>query len=173
MTATEPYNNISGRLLPNYASDPAVVENVYRYSRPLQDLSSYLLLYPSIHTPPLTCATGIFEDKAHSDRLPTPNDMSETFVLRVKCNAAELHGKVAKTLYEKSRKRYLAAGNPSGTNGDVVECLWRAWHDEALKHRTLEKTENGDKVRYSWQELMNVMDTGFETRALVANWPRT
>ena len=97
-------------------------------------------------------------------------------MLRVNCHdnatQAELHGKVAKAMAEYSRKRYLAAGNPMSSNADVVACLLRAWNDEARMLRTLERTENGDKVRYSWQELINVLDLGLQMRALVATWPR-
>src|SRR5947199_493314 len=43
---------------------------MYQYSRPLQDLATYVILYPSVHTYPLACATSIFEDKTHSTREP-------------------------------------------------------------------------------------------------------
>jgi hypothetical protein len=98
--------------------------------------------------------------------------MSETFMLKVKCDAAELHGKVAKAMYEKSRKRYLAASKPISSNAEVVECLLRAWNEEDLNRHTVEMTDNGDKVRYFWQELKNMMDTGPETRELAATWPK-
>jgi hypothetical protein len=98
--------------------------------------------------------------------------MSETFVLKVKCNATELHGKVAKAMYEKSRKRYLASGKPMSSNAEVVECLLTAWNEEEAKRHTREMTDNGDKVRYFWQELKNMMDTGPEMRKLAATWPK-
>jgi hypothetical protein len=168
----DPVHPMEKRPLPNYCSDLSVVENAYRYSRPLQDLSTYLILYPSLHTPPLICATGVFEDKAHCDRQPTQNDMSETFMLRVKCDAAELHGRVARAMYELSRQRYLVAGKPMSNNAEVVECLLNAWKKEDAKRHSVEMTDNGDKVRYSWQELKNMMHTGPETRTLAAAWPK-
>lgn len=170
--AVGPVHEIAQYPLPNYCSDPSVVENAYRYSRPVQDLSTYLVLYPSLHTPPLICATGVFEDKTHCDRQPTQNEMSETFTLRVKSDAAELHGKVARAMYELSRKRYLVAGKPMSSNEEVLECLSKAWKKEDERRHSVEMTDNGDKVRYFWQELKNMVDTGPEMKVLAATWPK-
>jgi hypothetical protein len=171
-TAVDPAHEITKCPSPNYCSDPFVVENAYRYSRPLQDLSAYLILYPSLHTPPLICATGVFEDKAHCDRQPTQNDLSETFTLRVKCDAAELHSKVARVMYELSCKRFLVAGKPVCSNAKAVQCLLNAWKKEEARCDTVEMTDNGDKVRYFWQELKNMVLTGPEMRELAATWPK-
>jgi hypothetical protein len=93
-------------------------------------------------------------------------------MLKVKCDTTELHCRVAKAMYEKSRKRHLASGKPMSSNAEVVECILKAWNEEETKRHTMERTDNGDKVRYFWQELKNMMDTGPEMRKLAATWPK-
>jgi hypothetical protein len=50
--------------------------------------------------------------------------------------------------------------------------LLNAWKKEDARRHSVEMTDNGDKVRYSWQELKNMMHTGPETRKLAAAWPK-
>lgn len=164
--------------LPNYAgSDSAVRPGEYRYSRPMQDLSSYLLLYPSLHTPPLLCSTRIFEGEVdgkekYCTRRPTPNDLSETFTLNHNPQAIDLHARVAKKMSKDSKPRHLKAGKPGASNADVVRCLLKAWDADAFGAHTDEMVRNGDKVRYMWQELKNMMETGPETRVVFEAWPK-
>jgi hypothetical protein len=172
-TAADPLQELTRPVLPNYSTDPVVRANAYQYSRPLQDLATYVILYPSIHTSPLACATGIFEDKAHSTRGPTPRHFSEVFTLRYKYDAQHLHSRVAQAMYQKSQVRHLAAAKPMPSNAEVVECLVKAWRQEADRDHVKEMMDNGDKVRYFWQELKNMMDTRSDTRELISTWPKS
>jgi hypothetical protein len=172
-TAADPLQELTRPVLPKYSTDPVVRANAYQYSRPLQDLATYVILYPSIHTSPLACATGIFEDKAHSTRGPTPRHFSEVFTLRYKCDAQHLHSRVAQAMYQKSQMRHLAAAKPMPSNAEVVECLVKAWRQEADRDHVKEMMDNGDKVRYFWQELKNMMDTRSDTRELISTWPKS
>jgi hypothetical protein len=172
-TAADPLQELTRPVLPNYSTDPVVRANAYQYSRPLQDLATYVILYPSIHTSPLACATGIFEDKSHSTRGPTPRHFSEVFTLRYKYDAQHLHSRVAQAMYQKSQVRHLAAAKPMPSNAEVVECLVNAWRQEADGDHVKEMMDNGDKVRYFWQELKNMMDTRSDTRELISTWPKS
>jgi hypothetical protein len=84
-----------------------------------------------------------------------------------------MHSRVAQAMYQKSQKRHLAAAKPMSSNVEVVECLVKAWRQEADGDHVKEMMDNGDKVRYFWQELKNMMDTGSDTRELVSTWPKS
>jgi len=166
------------RLLPNYSeADRAVRSNLYRYSRPMQDVSTYLILYPSLHTPALVCPTSIFESDGYCTRKPTPKNvsphsMSETYDF--KCwtiTRPDIHPAIAEFMGEVSNSRHLVGGKPNGSNADVVDCLLDAWNKDVAGEYKKEWTENGHKVRYLWQELKNMMNTGPDARNFPPSWP--
>jgi hypothetical protein len=59
------------------------------------------------------------------------------------------------------------------SNAEVVECLVKAWRQEADGDHVKEMMDNGDKVRYFWQELKNMMNTRSDTRELISTWPKS
>ncbi len=183
INASDPFGELSQEkeLLPNYAqSDGAVQPGLYQYSRSVHDLSTYILLYPSLHTPPLLAATSIIEDEAHCARNPTPaplktrdckspeSEMAETFTLNCDHNNAGVHLALARNMANKARARFLVAGTINGSNGDVVGSLIKAWKEDEVGTHAKDLVFNGDKVRWFWQEIKNMMESPAE---MVPSWP--
>ena len=169
--------------LPYYAwSDPAVAPNQYRYSRSIEAVCSYLILYPSLHRSPIVCPVAVFEDRNTTTRTTTPGDLSETFRLKHGwINARDIHAEIAKRIYVAAAARYLAAGHPNSTNADVIDVLIEAWIDEENGVMREETVAKGNKVRCSWQEVKNVLGSGTQDEVdrrmereeeTMAYWPK-
>ena len=71
---------------------------------------------------------------------------------------------------------HLTASQPAVSNGEIVDYLLRAWRSDAGDEHVQERVRNGDKIRYYWQEVKNVLGTGtrveIEKREMIGSWPK-
>jgi hypothetical protein len=162
---------------PTSQYDPAIKPKSYSYSRPMEDISTLLIIYASHHATPAVCSTAAFEHDSFCTRTATPGDFSETFDYneREKTRILPSSGKGdgASTAQQKvaamAAKRVMSSGMAS--NRDLVEHVWDLWHDEFNEKGSLEKDWLG-KVKYSWQEVKSVIDGGgIGAQELPYGWP--
>lgn len=66
--------------------------------------------------------------------------------------------------------RHLVGGKPNGSNADVVDCLMDAWNKDVSGEHKKKWTGNGHRVRYLWQELKNIINTGPEAMKFPPRW---
>ena len=112
-------------------SDPVVSKhgNIISYSRPLEDQSRVVLLYPNHHSPPFLWPVAIAESPQCCTSFPTPSDLSETYLLHWQVGDP-VFGKesvlVADTKEWDQVTQYLQA--PVTGNREVVVCLLHVWN---------------------------------------------
>ncbi|KAK4938458.1 hypothetical protein LTR10_021086 [Elasticomyces elasticus] len=112
-------------------SDPAVSKhtNIIAYSRPLEDQSRVILVYPNHHSAPFLWPVDIAESTPCCTSFPTPNDLSETHLLHWQVGGP-VFGRES-VLNADTKKwdqvtQYLQGPVPG--NRDVVVCLLHIWN---------------------------------------------
>lgn len=162
-------------LFPTTQHDPAIKPSTYSYSRPMEDISTYLILYTSHRSTPVLCPTAAFEHQSLCKRGPTPGDFSETFYYgpEVKVVATATKGAGTKTenaqqsIDETAAKYVMSSGMSS--NRELVERMWTIWHEE---NNTDWDTDWLGRLKYSWQEVKSIIDGGrLVPQGLPDGWP--
>lgn len=154
--------------------DPAMKPNSYSYSRPMEDISRYIILYTSHSSTPVLCPTAAFEHSSLCTRVPTPGDFSETFCygpeIEQALTATKGAGKgtemVGRNIDEMAAKYVMSSGLSS--NRELIDRMWIIWHemeDGGLEHDWL------GRVKYSWQEVQSIIDGGRDRPVLPPGWP--
>ncbi|KAI1618729.1 hypothetical protein EDD36DRAFT_40156 [Exophiala viscosa] len=119
---SHPYANTSDPVVSKYG-------NIIAYSRPLEDQSRVVLLYPNHHSPPFLWPEAIAESPQCCTSFPTPNDLSETYLLHWQVGGpvfARESVLVADTKKWDQVTQYLQAPVPN--NREVVVCLLHVWN---------------------------------------------
>lgn len=154
-------------------SDPVVKPGIYQYSRPVEDVSTYLVTYNSHRSTPFVCMTAAAEHTSLCRRTPTPNDLSETFVRLVE-TTEELKRRRSQRTASRTAERAaeLVLQGGVGAHVGVITALIRAWSQEVNKNVVdLDQTLFG-RVTYLWQELKNRMDENdaYRTAEILSLW---
>lgn len=140
------------------------------YIRPTEDISRYILLYPSVGSQPLFTTIRSFEDDAHCLITRTHPDQTESLGHTLNFQSDESlrpGGDVwedAKILEIKdvdvranvAEEAYLASIRRAGTR-DVARALWWAWYSLEIGGRFGGEDEEGGMGRVGWQECKDVM----------------
>jgi hypothetical protein len=162
---------------PTSQFDPAIKPNAYRYSRPMEDISTLLIIYTSHHSIPSVCSTAAFEHDSLCKRSATPGDFSETFEygldIKGKSSPTSNGSDGAQTAQKKvatmAAKRVMSSIMSS--NRELVEHIWDIWHDDFNEKGSLEKDWLG-RMTYSWQEVKSIIDGGgLGGQGLPYGWP--
>lgn len=164
---------------PTSQSDPAIKPNSYRYSRPMEDISTLVIIYTSHQSTPSVCSTAAFEHDSLCKRSATPGDFSETFDygpdphLEGYASKISIESDVSRSAQQKiatvAAKRVMSSGMTS--NRELVEHIWEVWHNEFDETSMLERDWLG-RLKYSWQEVKSIIDSGgLGHQGLPDGWP--
>jgi hypothetical protein len=164
---------------PTSQSDPAIKSNSYRYSRPMEDISTLVIVYTSHRATPSVCATAAFEHDSLCKRSATPGDFSETFDYGPRPHVEGYASKISsetdgsqgarRKIANIAAKRVMSSGMAS--NRELVEHIWGVWHNEFSENGMIERDWLG-RVKYSWQEVKSIIDNGgLGRQGLPDGWP--
>ena len=156
-------------------TDPAVQPDIHQYSRPVEDVSIYLVTYDSQWSTPFVCKTAVAEHESLTRRFPTPNDVSETYVRSIDGMTASMHREAEQSKVEAARRAAaLLSQGGVGSHYAVISALVKAWVRDDENHAVDHDRPLFGKSTLLWQEVKNRADgNGLSWKAdMLAVWPK-
>jgi len=172
------------------SSDPAVEkhDNTFAWSRPLEDHSRVLLVYPHHHAIPYIAPINTAEKASSCASFPTPNDLSETFLPKRQPAPCTVFGRRAggdamseQAIFEQALQGPSLMDFPFRDNREAVLLFLYIANKGAIPY--LHAHLNFDKIKswapmlgtakVLWQELANkIQNQNAEAqKAMLAYWP--
>lgn len=153
------------------------------YIRQTEEISRYMLLYPSIESQPLFATIRSFEDADHclivrahpyrTDSVRYALNFHSDAVLRPKGNGWEapkiLEIENIDCRAKVAEEAYLASIKRVGSE-DVIKALWRYWHSLETGNGMPGDREDGDMGKVGWQECKDIVGFGYGNPAENSAW---